>query len=203
MSDAAKASAVTFDRIDADAVTDVQVRPRTSADLKVLLPLLQQIHEREGYPVRAEAVSADWLTSADKPGVVSQPELAGWVAVSVSVSVAGEIDGGRVVGPLALHPPAGPCLPLWVAGTGRAPNGIAVVSRLFTDRTVRGAGSVLLEHAVAEAVARGRRAVLEVDASSPAHALYVRRGWHEQGRVVQQWGHRAVDSAALISPEAS
>ena len=45
--------------------------------------------------------------------------------------------------------------------------------------------------------------MLEVDASSPAHALYVRRGWHEQGRVVQQWGHRAVDSAALIAPEAS
>lgn len=169
----------------------VEVRGRTDQDLATLLAMLQRLHEQEGYPVRAEAVSAPWLTSADKPGVVAQPELAGWVAV----------DGARVVGHVALHPPAGPCLPLWVAGTGRSEGEIVVVSRLFTDRSVRGAGTSLLGHALAEAAQRGRSAVLEVDALSPAYALYLRQGWREAGRAVQQWGHRTVDSAALIAPD--
>lgn len=168
----------------------LELRPRSDADLDVLLPMLQRIHEQEGYPVRAEAVTAQWLTSADKPGVISQPELGGWVAV----------DDGRVVGHVALHPPAGPCLPLWVAGTDREPDGIAVLSRLFTDRTVKGAGTALLGRALDEAARRGRRAVLEVDALSPAYGLYLRQGWHEAGRAVQQWGHRTVDSAALVAP---
>jgi len=168
----------------------VELRTRTDADLEVLLPMLQRIHELEGYPVRAEAVTAQWLTSAAKPGVTSQPELGGWVAVAAA----------RVVGHVALHPPAGRCLPLWIAGTGCAPDGIAVLSRLFTDRSVRGSGSALLGHAVDEASRRGRRAVLEVDALSPAYGLYLRQGWYEAGRAVQQWGHRTVDSAALIAP---
>ena len=80
---------------------------------------------------------------------LAQSELEGWVAV----------DGDRVVGHVALPPPAGPCLPLWVAGTGWPEDGIVVLSR-----------------------------------------LYLRQGWREAGRAVQQWGHRTVDSAALIAP---
>jgi hypothetical protein len=54
---------------------------------------------------------------------------------------------------------------------------LAVVSRLFTDRTLAGAGSALLAHAVAQAGALDRTAVLEVDVLSPALGFYLRRGW--------------------------
>jgi GNAT superfamily N-acetyltransferase len=168
----------------------LRVRPRTADDLDVLLALLQRTHEQEGYPVRAEAVSAAWLTSADEPGWPSRPELGGWVAVA----------GERVLGHVALHPAGGPCLPLGTAGAGRCVDELAVVSRLFTDRTVRGAGTALLAHAVAVAGLAGRRAVLEVDALSPAYGLYLRQGWRDAGRTPQQWGHRRVDSAALVAP---
>lgn len=168
----------------------VVVRPRAEEDMAVLLPLLQHLHETSGYPVRATAVSARWLTVSEKPGRPDRPELGGWVAVAED----------RVLGHVGLHPAQGPALELWCAGAGRPAEELAVVSRLFTDGTVRGAGSALLDHAVAQAGLLGRTAVLEVDALTPAYALYVRRGWREAGRVVQPWGHRQVDTAAMVAP---
>lgn len=162
----------------------VAVRPRRTPDLEVLLPVLQRTHEQEGYPVRPEAVSDWWLAPADGLGA--------WVA---------EVDG-RVVGHVGLLPARGPSLPVWTSGSGREPDGLAVVARLFTDRTARGAGTALLERSVQEARARGRAAVLEVDVLSPAHAFYLRRGWTALGTVVQQWGPRTVTSAALLAPGA-
>jgi GNAT superfamily N-acetyltransferase len=155
-------------------------RARTPADLPRLLEVLQRTHEQEGYPVRAAAVSADWLADP--------VELGGWVAESDL----------RAVGHVALHPAKGPCVPLWQAAAGEQE--LAVVSRLFTDRTVRGAGTLLLEHAVTQASGLQRTAVLEVDVLSPALGFYLRRGWRDAGRAVQQWGHRTVDVAALLQP---
>jgi hypothetical protein len=57
----------------------------------------------------------------------------------------------------------------------------------------------LLAHAAAEARYRGRVPVLEVDVQSPALSFYLRRGWQQVGTVVQQWGHRTVETAALVS----
>ena len=171
-------------------MTAVAVRPREEADLAVLLPLLQHLHETQGYPVRAAAVSARWLAVSEKPGRPDRPELGGWVAVA----------GERVLGHVGLHPAQGPALELWCAGAGRPAEELAVLSRLFTDGTVRGAGTALLEHAVAQAVLLGRTAVLEVDVLTPAYALYVRRGWRDVGHVVQPWGHRTVDTAAMVAP---
>jgi len=159
----------------------VAVRARRTGDLPVLLALLQRTHEDEGYPVRASAVHADWLASPH--------ELGGWVAV----------DQARLLGHVALHPARGPALPLWSEGSGRDAEALAVVSRLFTDRTVRGAGTQLLAHAAAEARHRGRVPVLEVDVQSPALSFYLRRGWQQVDTVVQQWGHRTVETAALVS----
>jgi len=158
----------------------VALRGRTAADLPALLALLQRTHEQEGYPVRAAAVSADWLADP--------VELGGWVAADAQVR-----------GHVALHPPKGPALALWQQGAGT--NALAVVSRLFTDRAVRGTGTALLGHAVAQAVAQQRTAVLEVDVLSPALGFYLRRGWRDAGRCVQQWGHRTVDVAALVQPQ--
>jgi GNAT superfamily N-acetyltransferase len=160
----------------------VAARARCAEDLPVLLALLQRTHEQDGYPVRAAAVAAEWLASPQ--------ELAGWVAT----------DGDRVVGHVALLPAQGPCLPAWTAGAGCGADGLAVVSRFFTDRTVRGAGTALLAHAAHEARALGRVPVLEVDLLSPAHDFYLRRGWSEAGRAVQQWGHRTVGVAAMVPP---
>ena len=146
----------------------------------MLLALLQRTHEQEGYPVRAAAVSADWLADP--------AELGGWVATA----------DRRVLGHVALHPPHGPAVPQWQAAAGT--DALAVVSRLFTDRSEKGTGSALLAYAVAEARARNRTAVLEVDVLSPALGFYLRRGWREAGRCVQQWGHRTVDVATLVQP---
>lgn len=168
----------------------MNVRSRRTTDLEPLLVLLAHVQQTEGYPVRAAAVSAEWLTSSDKPGRPRQPELSGWVA---------EQDE-RVLGHVGLHPAGGPCLPLWTAAAGCAEDGLAVVSRLFTDRSVRGTGTALLDHAVTQAHGLGRLPVLEVDGESPALGWYLRRGWVEVGRADQQWGHRLVDTAALVWP---
>ncbi len=168
------------------------LRARDAVDVPALLVLLQRVHETEGYPVRPAAVNATWLTSLEKPGVPLRPDLASWVS----------LDGERLTGHVALHPAGGPCLPLWIAATGRDADGIAVVARLYTDRTVPGCGSALLEAAVDGAHVRGLACVLEVDAASPAYGFYLRRGWHEAGRTPQQWGPRLVETAALIAPPA-
>jgi GNAT superfamily N-acetyltransferase len=162
----------------------VAVRERVAADVDVLLPLLARTHREEGYPVRDEAVSSWWLAPEEALGA--------WVAA----------DADRLVGHVALLPPRGPSLDTWTAGTGEPADELAVVSRLFTDRTVRGSGTALLERAVAEAAASGRTAVLEVDVEAPAYAFYLRRGWRELGRVRQTWGSRDVESAALVRPSA-
>ncbi|MCU1673380.1 MAG: hypothetical protein JWN77_1493 [Frankiales bacterium] len=159
----------------------VAVRTRQPADLDLLLPLLDRTHREEGYPVRTEAVSGWWLAPAEALGA--------WVAV----------HDEHAVGHVALMPAQGPSLATWTAGTGRAAEQLAVVSRLFTDRSVRGAGSALLATAVDEARALERTAVLEVDVAAQAYGFYLRRGWRELGRVRQTWGHRDVESAALSS----
>lgn len=159
----------------------LSVRPRCPDDVPGLLVLLRHTHEQEGYPVREVAVSEWWLAS--------EHELAGWVAGAA----------GRVVGHVALHPVgADTALPLWQQATGQEPDGLAVVSRLFTDRTVPGSGVALLEHAVEQARALGRTPVLVVDPDSPAVGFYLRRGWTDVGSVRQQWGHRTVDAAVMV-----
>ena len=165
------------------------LRPRTDADLPALVAMLRETHEREGYPVRASAVSAEWLASP--------AELLGAVA---------EHDG-RVAGHIALHPTAPPgqdagedaATAQWKRATGMPPDRLAVVSRLFTDRTAPGAGTALLAHAVRTAAELGRVPVLLVDPDSDARNFYLRRGWREIGTARQQWGHRSVDAVLMVT----
>jgi GNAT superfamily N-acetyltransferase len=163
------------------------VRDRRPEDLSVLLPLLQRTHEQEGYPVRAAAVRADWLASPDE--------------LDAAVAVTGE----RVVGHVALHPaPAhddSAAVLQWERAVGRPSEELAVVSRLFTDRSVRGAGTALLAEAVLRATRLLRVAVLLVDPDSPARGFYLRRGWQPVGVATQQWGHRTVEAALLVPPD--
>lgn len=162
----------------------LSVRGREPGDLPELLALLQRTHEQEGYPVRATAVNADWLASP--------AELDGAVAVG----------GGRVLGHVALHPAGDAAASVgWQQTTGRGARGLAMVSRLFTDRSVPGTGTALLGHAVARAQELGRVAVLLVDPDSPARAFYDRRGWREVGTARQQWGHRTVDAVLMVQAQ--
>ena len=160
------------------------VRERRPGDLPALLALLGRTHEEVGYPVRSSAVSAAWLAP---PG-----ELFAAVALA----------GDRVVGHVALHPADGPqddpALAGWQRATGRSPEHLAVVSRLFTDRSVPGAGTLLLARAVGRAAEADRTAVLLVDPDAPARAFYGRRGWAEVGTAVQQWGHRTVEAVLMV-----
>jgi GNAT superfamily N-acetyltransferase len=164
------------------------VRPRQDADLPTLLALLQRTHEREGYPVRASAVRADWLAAPT--------ELTNAVAQY----------GERVIGHVALHPTATPghdagedaASAQWQQATGLPAERLAVVSRLVTDRSVPGAGTALLMHALKAAADLGRAPVLLVDPDSGARGFYLRRGWREIGTARQQWGHRSVDAVLMV-----
>ena len=155
----------------------------------MLLPLLRYTHQHEGYPVRAAAVRADWLASPD--------ELDAAVAVI----------GDRVVGHVALHRADAQHDPRavsrWEQAVGRSSDGLAVVSRLFTDQSVRGrgTGTALLADAVRRAARLLRVAVLLVDPDSPAREFYLRRGWQPVGTATQQWGHRTVEAVLLAPPE--
>ena len=164
----------------------VALRRRDAGDLISLLGILQHVHETQGYPVRAAAVSEAWLAAPE--------ELGAWVALDAAGS-------GRVVGHVALHPASGPPLGLWLDATERQVDGIAVVTRLFTDGSVPGAGSALLRAACTAADAMGRVPVLQVDGDAPARDFYRRRGWREVGTVRQQWGHRTVDAVACVAPD--
>ncbi|KQS65758.1 GNAT family N-acetyltransferase [Modestobacter sp. Leaf380] len=150
--------------------------------------ILTRSHRLHRYPVRASVVRADWLAAPT--------ELAGAVAESA----------GRVVGHVALHPAAGPdgdegewtAARGWSAATGVPPERLAVVSRLVTDGSVRGAGRALLEHAVATAVAADRAPVLLVEPDAAARGFYLRRGWRETGTARQQWGDHVVDAVLMV-----
>jgi GNAT superfamily N-acetyltransferase len=161
----------------------VALRPRRAEDLPALLAVLQRTHEQESYPVRPEAVSGGWLASG--------AEL--WSAVAV--------DGDRVVGHVALHPAgADDAGRQWAAATGAPVDRLAVVSRLFTDRTVRGSGAALLDAAVHAAQVDGRTPVLLVDPDGAARDWYRRRAWRAIGTSRQQWGPRTVDAVLLLPP---
>ena len=161
------------------------LRDRQPEDLRALLPLLQRTHDRDGYPVRAAAVRTDWLAA---PG-----------ELDAAVAVVGE----RIVGHVALHAAVpeenAAVVRRWERAVGRPPEELAVVSRLFTDRSVPGAGTTLLADAVRRATRLQRIAVLLVDPESPALGFYLRRGWQPVGTATQQWGHRTVEAVLLVS----
>ena len=160
------------------------MRDRRIDDLPALLRLPQRTHEHDGYPVRQSVVHADWLAAPD--------ELLGAVALAAD----------RVVGHAALHPGDDPddaaSLPQWQHATGRDGTELAVVTRLFTDRSVSGAGTVLLTHAMQQAARLGRTPVLVIDPDSPARGFCRRYSWQEIGIAVQQWGHRTVDAVLMV-----
>ncbi|MCO7218931.1 GNAT family N-acetyltransferase [Klenkia sp. PcliD-1-E] len=169
-----------------EQLPEIVVRPRVPADLPVLVAILRRSHDEHRYPVRASVVRADWL------------------AVPTELFSAVAERDGRVVGHVALHPAViddeGERLAVrgWSAATGIRREGLAVVSRLVTDGTVRGAGLALLGAAVAAARAMHREPVLLVDPTAAARGFYLRHGWREVGTARQHWGEHGVDAVLMV-----
>ncbi|SDO06636.1 Acetyltransferase (GNAT) domain-containing protein [Klenkia soli] len=170
-------------------MTEVVVRPRLESDLPALLSILRRSHATHGYPRRSEVVRADWLATPT--------ELVGLVAE----------HAGRVVGHVALHPAAhGPdddpgelqAAHRWSAATGVRVEDLAVVSRLVTDGTVRGAGRALMDAAGRSAARSALSPVLLVDPAADARAFYRRLGWQEIGTARQRWGENEVDAVLMV-----
>lgn len=168
----------------------VLIRDKTQADDATCLSLLLDVHRDDGYPLHLPPEEVQGFFSSDH-------ETAAWVAES----------GGRVVGHVALHgPPEDPTVSAASRATGIAPDGLALVCRLFTARDERrtGLGRQLLRHAAAQAHAQGRRAVLDVGQSlHPAVALYEAEGWSRVDELhLPLDGSTVLDLWVYVSPAA-
>jgi ribosomal-protein-alanine N-acetyltransferase len=69
------------------------IRPRTDGDLDALIPVVQQSHFTDSYPVMSEHVSAAWLTEKGDPA---------WVAELDGVVVGHAAVAGEPADPLEL-----------------------------------------------------------------------------------------------------
>jgi GNAT superfamily N-acetyltransferase len=164
----------------------LEVRLRRACDVEELHRVADAVRALNGYPPRQR-------------DLFSAPEaLAAWVAV----------DAGAVVGHVALHGAgAAPVIALAATATGWPAERLAVVSRLLVAPAARrrGAGAMLLDHAVAEAHAIERWPVLDVATQfDAAIALYQSRGWTRAGRVSFPFRDgttvRAADSFVYLGP---
>ncbi len=127
------------------------------------------MHRADGYPPRC---AGDLRHFVSAPGA-----LGAWVAES----------DGDVVGHVALQPRSSDAV-MTLAGdaTGRPPDQLAVVARLFVAPAHRGAGigGALLARAAEASLDLGRRPILDVAAHfDVAIRLYERAGWTCAGRV--------------------
>ena len=142
----------------------IEVRARRDDDRDALLALAARLRAVEGYP-------------PDSARFHDHPRLAGWVATA----------GDELVGHIALHErSAPPVMELAVDVTGLAIDELAVLARLFVAIEGRrhGLGRRLVDIAVADAHARGRQPILDVnELFEPAIALYEACGWTRIGDV--------------------
>lgn len=172
---------------DSGPAGGIAVRRRVPADVDRCVDLLRQVRAADGYPARWPVDPRRWL--------LAPTELAAWVAG----------DGGGLVGHVALHRAEDePALDAWCRATGRGPESLAVVARLFVSplHRGRGLGSGLVEAAVRFAELRGLVPVLEVlELDRRAIALYGRSGWSLVGtrHVVAPDGRRLAVHAYVAS----
>ena len=150
-------------------MSDVEIRPTIPTDLDALADVLVQVHASDGYPVEGVDDARAW---------VNLPEALGqWTAVL----------GGAPVGHVALLQPMPDDASVNLAGgQGYPTETLAVLARLFTAPSSRGAGVADLLMCEAEQHARqiGYDLVLEVlDKDQAALHLYRRRGWRSLGSI--------------------
>ncbi len=153
-----------------------RVRPRTPADVPVVVELLLRQQPRTRYPYR------DPLPVPPEQFVQRAGELAAWVAV---------LDDGRVAGHVAaLAVPDDGLGRLWSAGADRDVADLGAVSVLVVDEDHRGhrLATALMETCEGWLAEQGRTPVLEVlGVHAAARELYRRRGWRPVGSARPAW----------------
>lgn len=168
-------------------MADVTVSDRTPADLSACVELLKEVYAEDDYPAFWPEDPAAWIANGR--------ELHGWVARS----------GDTVVGHVGMHGAIGDlATPTWCDATGREPEELGIVARLFVSAKWRGMGlgTLLLNHAVAHIRREGRLPVMDV---AVAHAelisFYESRGWHSVGDT-SVWMPNGIPFTvrALVSP---
>jgi GNAT superfamily N-acetyltransferase len=165
----------------------VELRVRRESDLDACERLAEVVHAADGYPPRC----AD-----DLRVFVSAPDALGaWVAQSAK----------GVVGHVALQPKSSPeVMALGSVATGRPPEQLCVVARLFVSPTERksGIGSSLLALAAGAGLERGLWPLLDVAAHlDDAVRVYERGGWVCAGRVTVDFQNEApLEELVCIGP---
>jgi GNAT superfamily N-acetyltransferase len=165
----------------------VEIRPRADADLAACERLAEVVHVHDGYPV---------YLPGDLRAFLAEPDaLAHWVAV----------EGGEVVGHVALHPVGSDAMmALATDKTGMSASEFGVVARLLVSPAARrlGIGRQLLDRAGGCARQLGRRPILEVvDRHASAVRLYESRGWNCLGRIVVTFGRsEPITELVFIGP---
>ena len=144
------------------------VRRRRDDDLPELVSVLREVHESDGYPVRASAAQP-WFLRIE-PGALA------WVA---------DVEG-HAVGHVVMTPAGADMVPAPLTDDVAA---YAVVGRLFVAAAARasGCGRALLDTACAAARSAGWSPVLEVVEGSAAVGWYERLGWRQVTSVRSVW----------------
>ena len=165
----------------------MELRVRRKSDLDACEHLAHAVHAVDGYPPRCADDLRVFLSGGDAFGA--------WVA---------ESEKG-IVGHVALQPRSSRAvMALGSAATGRPPEQLCVVARLFVSPTERkaGIGSSLLALAANAGVARGLWPILDV--ASHLHnaiRLYERAAWMCAGQVTVDFLNEApLEELVYIGP---
>lgn len=170
-------------------MSQVNVRPRSVGDLAACVETLRQVQRVDGYPSFWPSDPTSWIAPAE--------EQAAWVVVDTDASVLGHV---------ALHSvEEHPAFRFWGAATGRAPECLAAVRRMFVAPSMRrcGLGRTLLNVATEHALNRSLYPVLDVaqDNHTAIH-LYESCGWRRVGEVGAS-SRRPIAVFAYVGPSPS
>ncbi len=163
------------------------LRARTDDDLDECERLARTVHRADGYPPRCADDLRRFISAAGA--------LGSWVVES----------GPAIVGHVALLPTGSPAvMALASAATGRRPDQLCVVARLFVAPSERGKGfgGALLAAAADAGRARGLWPVLDVAAHfGTAIQVYENLGWTAAGRVTVPFpGEEPLEEVVYLGP---
>ncbi|TKA28408.1 hypothetical protein B0A50_03875 [Salinomyces thailandicus] len=169
------------------------VRPRTPDDLDACVEVLQNVYNKDGYPVQGTANAHAFLTTPSTE--------AAWVAET-------ETEHAKtIIGHIAVNTadPSDPSAKLWrTQHPDDGDEAIAILKRLFVHPEYRGKGVAVELVRAAELWVEdmGRKLVLfALMKDEGAMRLYRRCGWVEFGRAEFCWGEEErMEAVCFVSP---